>query len=346
MGSKLGRRRWPGNSATSILIVALLLAAIPSCLELPLTEPKPCLLRIDPSAKIQTGEVTLHDGEQEVVRFEFPFQSTPRVEVLTVTSSDWKKAPYKIGDFAIQQVGPTSFRICNNHPEANIYSWATIKWQSHGVPTLEQSAAAFGLFGPSQGDQNRRADYIAARLRKAEAKVAVEQVAQKNVITSIDVHSLKITDADLEVIEGMASIRGLNLYNTKISDAGLKHLQSLSELRNLNLNDTRVTDSGMHYLQGMKKLAVLGLSRTAITDEGLAALSGLTALTVLYLSGDAISDKGLSHLTKLTELRTLWLDHTKVTPEGAEGLRKSLPALKIIPFGKKTRTTASLDKKG
>ena len=57
----------------------------------------------------------------------------------------------------------------------------------------------------------------------------------------------------------------LNLNHTKVTDAGLDHLKALSSLKVLFLVDTEVTDAGLEHLEGLARLERLYLGDTEVT---------------------------------------------------------------------------------
>jgi hypothetical protein len=59
----------------------------------------------------------------------------------------------------------------------------------------------------------------------------------------------KVTDSDLEHLNGLRKLDILILDNTQISDAGLEHLEGLNGLKCLSLIRTRVTDTGVNRLR-------------------------------------------------------------------------------------------------
>lgn len=122
----------------------------------------------------------------------------------------------------------------------------------------------------------------------------------------------------------------LSLDGAKVSDDDLEVLEGLSRLRRLYLNGTRITDAGLVHLRKLADLERLELRETAITDAGLVHLKGLTKLRELYLSNTRITDAGLVHLAGLTGLEEIHLYETQVTSAGLSALQRALPRVRIV----------------
>ena len=149
--------------------------------------------------------------------------------------------------------------------------------------------------------------------------------------TYLSLDDTQVTDAGLEHLKGLTSLRSLFLGDTYVTDAGLEHLKGLTNISLLRLNNTRVTDAGLEHLKGLTNLASLYLAHTQVTDAGLERLKGLTKLTILDLCNTQFTDAGLEHLNGLTNLNVLALNETRSTAEGRAMLRKSLPNCEIKP---------------
>jgi hypothetical protein len=165
----------------------------------------------------------------------------------------------------------------------------------------------------------------------------------------------RITDAHLEHLEGLTTLRSLNLYRTRVTGGGLAHLLPLTKLQYLDLASTYVQDPGLLFVARLPELENLQLRSTAITDKGLAHLKRLTNLKtlslfqcfkitdegLLHLKGlsrlnnldlsycGEITDQGLAHLKALTSLESLNVRGTKVTQAGMDDLKKTLPKLRL-----------------
>lgn len=163
---------------------------------------------------------------------------------------------------------------------------------------------------------------------------------QTEIHTLLADHS-QITDAGLESVAGLTSLRWLDLSDSpQVSSAGMKHLHDLSQLEFVNLRRTDVTDEGLAHLQGKKYLLRLDLGMTKVTgtglrhimastqlrelhfwgnpveDDSLAALRGMTRLRKLDLGGALVTDAGLKHLGRCRELEMLGLRGTAVSDTG------------------------------
>lgn len=122
----------------------------------------------------------------------------------------------------------------------------------------------------------------------------------------------------------------LHLGGSKISDAGLEALGGIRSLKHLVLYQTNVNGSGLKFLQDLKNLQVLVLSETALSGESLADLAPLPMLRDLNLyKCENIGDDSLSALNKLSQLQELTLTETKMSSTGVERLKVLLPNCKI-----------------
>lgn len=147
----------------------------------------------------------------------------------------------------------------------------------------------------------------------------------------------QITDAGLEHLKDLASLRRLDLSHTRITDAGLAHLRGLTNLQNLRLANTEISDAGLMCVKELTSLKMLDLYDTSVTDTGLEYLTGLTKLERLDLGRTQISDAGLEHLHELTNLkfvnlnarkplnRTMTIDGVNMTTDVENRLRQALP---------------------
>ena len=140
------------------------------------------------------------------------------------------------------------------------------------------------------------------------------------------------TDADIERLAGMKSLKRLDLSLTYISDRGAERLKGLDQLEELNLFAAEfITDAAMAFLRGNQRLTKLNLRGTDVTDTSLAYIAGLSRLKSLDVSFTQITDIGLEHLASLAQLEELNLGGNKISGVGLHVL-KLLPKLRSLSF--------------
>ena len=139
-----------------------------------------------------------------------------------------------------------------------------------------------------------------------------------------------ITDADLEILDGLEQLLSFSAYNSNLTDEALDFLPKTTALTTIGLSRSRLTDAGLAKLKSFPNLQVLSIAGTQITDEGLAQLASLKSLRSLDLDTTKISDAGLQHLKKMTQLKLLDIPQTNVTAGGVIDLQAALPNCKII----------------
>jgi len=140
------------------------------------------------------------------------------------------------------------------------------------------------------------------------------------------------TDADIERIAGIRSLRRLDLSLTYISDRGAERLKGLVQLEELNLFAAEfITDAAMAFLRGNRQLTKLNLRGTDVTDTSLAYVAELSRLKSLDISFTQITDVGLEHLASLAQLEELNLGGNKISGVGLHVL-KLLPRLRSLSF--------------
>src|SRR5213593_62443 len=143
------------------------------------------------------------------------------------------------------------------------------------------------------------------------------------------------TDADIEKISGVESLKGLkrlDLSLTYLSDRGAERLRALDQLEELNLFAAEfITDAAMAFLRGNHQLKTLNLRGTDVTDTSLAYVAELSHLKSLDVSFTQITDVGLEHLASLAQLEELNLGGNKISGASLHVL-KLLPKLRKLSF--------------
>jgi hypothetical protein len=164
--------------------------------------------------------------------------------------------------------------------------------------------------------------------------------------TELDLGGVReIGDEDLRDLGRMRRLERLNLSGTSITDAGLEHLRGLDSLREVTLAWTRTGDGAIRALAGKPHLGRF-VSGVEVTDDGIGLLHDWPAL-VSWQGGDEtlglfayeegptrvalrgpFTDRGLARLRGLDALFSLNLDDRglAITPAGLQPLA-DLPRL-------------------
>jgi hypothetical protein len=140
------------------------------------------------------------------------------------------------------------------------------------------------------------------------------------------------TDADLERIAAIKTLKRLDLSLTYVSDHGVERLKALDQLEDLNMFAAEfITDAAIAFLRSHRQLQTLNLRGTDVTDTSLSYVAALPQLKSLDISFTQISDVGLEHLASLAQLEELKLGGNKISGVGLHVL-KLLPKLKTLSF--------------
>ena len=151
-------------------------------------------------------------------------------------------------------------------------------------------------------------------------------------IISLDLASTWITDADLEPVGKMSSLRKLNLAHTRITDVGIEHLKPLENVVELNLYYAEyLTDTALAHLRSWKHLEVLNLRGVRLTSAVFEHLAQLTALRSLDIAFTEVEDDGFELLSSLPKLESLALGGNRLTGSALSSL--NLPALRSLDVG-------------
>jgi Leucine-rich repeat (LRR) protein len=170
------------------------------------------------------------------------------------------------------------------------------------------------------------ADWIAAQ----GGRVQRNQAGQ---VTGVDLGGTWITDADLEHIGRIGTLRKLNLANTKVTDAGIEHLKALQNVVDLNLYYAEyITDIALAHLKGWKHLEILTLRGDRITSGAFEHIAQMTGLRSLDISFTEVDDDGFEQLSALTKLESLAMGGNRLSGTALSSL-KLLPSLRKLDVG-------------
>lgn len=142
-----------------------------------------------------------------------------------------------------------------------------------------------------------------------------------------------LTDASLEELAAMPSLRSLKIDSMLITPQGLQALAGspLEELSAPSHFWPQQADQAASIFADMKHLKKLDLSKTLMTDDGMAQLSKSSSLQYLNLSHAAyLTPKSIDSLAQMTSLNELNLnDAANIKPSDLDRLRAALPNCKI-----------------
>ena len=149
-------------------------------------------------------------------------------------------------------------------------------------------------------------------------------------LKKLRISQCQIDDMGLVDLVKVSTLEDLDLSeNSQISNAGMESIGKLTSLKKLNLWRDALTDDGVRQLAGLTNLEWLNLDNTQLSDAGLDSLQGMHKLTFLHLGSTSISDAGLPKLTGLTALKDLKVTRTAVSQAGVDELKKSLTSTAI-----------------
>jgi Leucine-rich repeat (LRR) protein len=178
-------------------------------------------------------------------------------------------------------------------------------------------------------------DDVAGLVRSIEAQGGRVVRDSTGRIVDVSLARTWATDADIERIAGVESVKGLkrlDLSLTYISDRGAERLRALDQLEELDLFAAEfITDAAMAFLRGNRQLKTLNLRGTDVTDTSLAYVAELSHLKALDISFTQITDVGLEHLASLAQLEELNLGGNKISGASLHVL-KLLPKLRKLSF--------------
>jgi hypothetical protein len=102
-------------------------------------------------------------------------------------------------------------------------------------------------------------------------------------VTIDEGHTGNLTDTDLRVLAGMASLRQVVLFSPNITDGGIAHLAKATELTSLSIGGPRFTDDVFDSFSNAHQIESIAVHSRTLTPELLAPLSGLAGLQKLEL---------------------------------------------------------------
>jgi internalin A len=190
----------------------------------------------------------------------------------------------------------------------------------------------------------------------------VEQVSDESTaifrnwkhLKRLNLHGTKITDATLEILEGVPSLEWLDIGWAQITDTGLDHLSSLNNLRSLATGGNKLTGAALQVLRQLPQLEYLdiggtqrtdsGLWSMLLTEEGLQAIASVTELRELRLAGTSITGPGITILKALSKLERLNLQGCKRLGEDAAETLAGFQQLRILDLKDSSLTASAIQR--
>lgn len=122
-------------------------------------------------------------------------------------------------------------------------------------------------------------------LREPESPMGVLLLINEGSVSrqSMTFSNSSVTDAQIELFQGLPGLYQINLSGTCITDASLKVVGGFAKLRFLDVSDTQVTDAGLEYLTALTELELVYVGNTGVTDEGAKRLQNMLPKCTIQL---------------------------------------------------------------
>ncbi|ADV61924.1 hypothetical protein Isop_1339 [Isosphaera pallida ATCC 43644] len=138
---------------------------------------------------------------------------------------------------------------------------------------------------------------ILAAIEAKGGRISRDEAAEGKPVVAVSFATAKIADADVALVQAIPTLTKLVLNNNKsLTDAALDPIPSMSSLRKLYLVETGITDTGLAKLKDHPSLEILSLVGTNVTDAAVPSLQAMPALKELFVAGTPISDEALRAL--------------------------------------------------
>jgi hypothetical protein len=126
---------------------------------------------------------------------------------------------------------------------------------------------------------------------------ALQHLAKIKSLQDLCLTNNAITDRGIEYLKGM-ELMTLRLNETDVTDACLDSLVELKSLRVLDLDDCNITDQGIAKFVDIPTLQFVNLENLEVTLAGLSRLADLYELRMLRINGTPLSLEDVSELQK------------------------------------------------
>jgi len=153
-----------------------------------------------------------------------------------------------------------------------------------------------------------------------------------------------VTEATLNRILGIATLKRLNVSFSEATEAWLKHLSSFPALEDFSACHTPITDAGLKHIGTVSRLKVLNLTSIAqVSDAGLRALSKISELEWLEFSAleNGTSHEGIASLKALSKLRHLLLEDMELLTDSTLVHLRDFPKLESLILRRGSMTASA-----
>jgi len=156
----------------------------------------------------------------------------------------------------------------------------------------------------------------------------------KGAVFSLDGNGSQITDADVDELQTLSSLKYVNLAETEVTDDGLKSIATIPNLTLLDLRECSISNVGIEHLKGNPTLKALILAsktgNTTVDGGAMPTIGTLKELKILGLDFLWVGSKEeMEHLKDLTHLEQLNMAKTFIDDDALVTLT-NFPNLKTI----------------
>jgi hypothetical protein len=137
---------------------------------------------------------------------------------------------------------------------------------------------------------------------------AMETLATMPSLRAVRVSDVNISDQGIESLMALPQLTELDIRNCRaVTKQGIQRLAEKGSLRNLKLGGPKIGDDVLEVVATMENLTSLSLENCSITDAGVAKLDELPLEHLTLYQTPNVTDEGLAVLASLNSLRTLTL---------------------------------------
>jgi Leucine-rich repeat (LRR) protein len=235
---------------------------------------------------------------------------------------------------------------CDGDDSSSSGSGSTVIVTSSGaLPPMPDDTAAVEALKKLATSMRQNGDGLIIEVNFRDAEVTDEAMQHLSGLRRVESilfnDTAAITDAALEPIGKLATLRNLDLRGCPVSNAGMAHLKGLKKLKALRLSGksgaTTVDDEGFEHISALNGLKVLAADFLfGDMAAGISRLDGVSNLEELYLAGTTFDDEAAALLTRFPKLRQLRVSQSQLSDQGLEHLAK-LKSLTVLDLSENSQ---------